>query len=353
MELQENLQNGLRCSIDWLSFTIDSYELYSTLADFGFTIEDFYECPKGANGYKRMLRLSGSNLRVLFDGGENMGIHFDCSGSAVSDLIRYFSDALVSKVCEMPFGTVVWDMDAVPKLLSQILMNGHISRLDLAIDNVQNIYYRVPELEDIWNAKRCCCHFKKFKRITERDSSGVLVGDTVYLGSRTSDLMVRVYNKQLENNLKYPESQIDYEWVRWELELKDDRADNAARLLMQKCSVGSVAVGILANVFRVIIFDDSNKSRCSTDIKWERFIDGVEQLRLYVPKVQKTLEDKYRWIQRQVGPTLTGLILANHGDISWIRDNMPIHAGRMKSDLRDMVANANPDWVDVFVAPTS
>lgn len=352
MELVENLQNGLRCSIDWLSFTINSLELYGTLVDFGFSIEDFYECPKGANGYRRMIRLHGSNLRVLFDGGENMGIHFDCSGSAVSDLVRYFGDSLL---VETPFDSMAYDMDLVVmrELLSRIVMNGHISRLDLAIDNMQNIYYRVPELEEIWNAKRCCCHFRTFKHITERDSSGNLIGDTVYLGSRTSDLMVRVYNKQLENNMKYPETPVDYEWVRWELELKDDRADNAARLLMQKCSVGSVTVGILANVFRVIVFDDSNKSRCSTDIKWQCFIDGVEQLRLYVPKLQKTLEDKYRWIQRQVGPTLTGLILANHGDISWIRDNMSIHAGRMKHDLRDMVASANPEWNVVFEERTN
>ena len=348
MELIEKLDNGLRCSIDWLSFTINSTELYPTLNDFGFSYSDFYECPKGANGYKRMVRLHGSNLRVLFDGGDNMGIHFDCSGSAVSDLIRYFSDTLM---VETPFDTLAYDMDLVviQELLSLITLNGHISRLDLAIDNMQNIYYRVPELEEIWNAKRCCCHFKTFKHITERDSSGVLVGDTVYLGSRTSELMVRVYNKQLEYNKKEPENPIDYEWVRWELELKDARANSAARLLMQKCSVGSVAVGILANVFRVIVFDDSNKSRCSTDIKWQRFVDGIEQLRLYVPKSEKTLEDKYRWVQRQVGPTLTGLILANHGDISWIRNNMPIHAGRMKSDLRDMVASANPDWVNVFM----
>lgn len=352
MELNETLRNGLRCSIDWLSFTIDSTELYCTLNDFGFQISDFYECPKGANGYKRMIRLHGSNLRVLYDGSENMGIHFDCSGSAVPELLRYFSDSLM---IETPFDSYAIDMDIVvmQELLSRILMTGHISRMDLAIDNIQQIYYRVPELEDIWNDKRCCCHFRTFKRITERDSSGNLVGDTIYLGSRSSDLMVRIYNKQLENNRKYPESPVDFDWVRWELELKDDRADNAARLLMQQCSVGSVAVGILSNVFRVIVFDDSNKSRCSSDIKWQRFINGIEALRLYTPKPEKTLEDKYRWIQRQVGPTLTGLILANSGDITWIRDNMPIHAGRMKGSLRSLVAAANPDWESVFVEDTN
>ena len=352
MELNETLQNGLCCSIDYLRFTINSNELYSTLEDFGFSIADFYECPKGADGYKRMINLHGSKLRVLFDGAENMGIHFICSGSAVPDLIQYFRESMMEVT---PFGTTALDMSivVVQELLSRILMTGHITRLDLAIDNVQHIYYRLQELDDIWKSRRCCAHFRTFKRILERDSSGEITGDTIYFGSRSSDLMVRVYDKQLENRLRHPESPVDDEWIRWELELKDGRADNAARLLMQQCSVGSVAVGILSNVFRVIVFDDSNKSRCSTDIKWQCFIDGIEALRLYTPLPEKTLEDKYRWVQRQVGPTLTGLILANHGDISWIRDNMSIHAGRMKGNLRNMVTAANPDWQDVFEEQTS
>ena len=347
MELVENLKNGLRCSIDWLSFTIDSQELYSTLSDFGFQIDDFYECAKGANGYKRMIKLHGSNLRVLFDGNFDMGIHFDCSGSAVPELLRFYSDSLL---VDTPFDSKAMDMDIIvlQDLFSRIIRDGHITRLDLAIDNMQRIYYRVPELEDIWNAKRCVCHFKTFKRITERDTSGALVGDTAYLGSRSSNLMIRVYNKQLEHNKQFPDDKIEYEWVRWELELKDDRADNAARLLMQKCSVGTVAVGILANVFRVIVLDDSNKSRCSSDIKWQQFIDNIEKLRLYTLKLKKTLADKYNWIQRQVAPTLAGLIIANYGDISFIRNEMEVHAGRMKRDLQELVSEANPGWQSVF-----
>ena len=352
MELNETLRNGLRCSIDYLRFTINSIDLYSTLEDFGFSITDFYECPKGADGYKRMISLQGSSLRVLYDGAENMGIHFICSGSAVPDLVQYFKEGMME---ETPFGATALDMDivVVQELLSRILMTGHITRLDLAIDNMQDIYYRTQELDNIWTSRRCSAHFRKFKRIIERDSSGKPIGDTVYMGSRSSDLMIRVYDKRLEHNCKYPENLIEYEWVRWELELKDGRADNAARLLVQQCSVGSVAVGVLSNVFRVIVFDDSNKSRCSTDIEWQCFIDGIEALRLYTPVPEKTLEDKYRWVQRQVGPTLTGLILANHGDISWIRDNMSIHAGRMNGSLRSMVAAANPDWQDVFAEQTN
>lgn len=347
MDLDETLQNGLRCSIDWLSFTVESNDLDSTLEEFGFTITDFYECAKGANGYKKMLILQGSKLRVLFDGAENMGIHFDCSGSAVPDLVQYFKESLMDWT---PFNAMALDMDiaVVQELLSRILSAGHITRLDLAIDNIQDIYYRMQEIDDIWKSGRCIKHFRTFKRTVECDSAGTALGDTIYFGSRSSDLFIRIYDKRLEHNRRFPDNPVEHEWVRWELELKDNRANNAARLLVQKCSVGSVAVGILSNVFRVIVLDNSNKSRCSTDIKWERFVDGIEALRLYTPKPEKTLEDKYRWVHRQVGPTLTGLILANYGDISWLRNDMEIHAGRMKGSLRSMVTAANPDWQEAF-----
>lgn len=42
MKIDENMENGLYCSIDWLSFTVlDNVDLDTTIAEFGFTIEDF------------------------------------------------------------------------------------------------------------------------------------------------------------------------------------------------------------------------------------------------------------------------------------------------------------------------
>ena len=39
MKIDENLKNGLYCSIDWLSFTVlDFVDLETTIAEFGFSI---------------------------------------------------------------------------------------------------------------------------------------------------------------------------------------------------------------------------------------------------------------------------------------------------------------------------
>ena len=110
MKIDENMKNGLYCSIDWLSFTVlDNVDLDTTIAEFGFTIEDFFECPRGANGYKKMLSMIGSNLRVLYDGSDNMGIHFDISGSAMSDFYEVYYKSCFNN--ETPFGELAIDME--------------------------------------------------------------------------------------------------------------------------------------------------------------------------------------------------------------------------------------------------
>lgn len=340
---EESLENGLSCRIDWLSFTIDSTDVQATLDDFGFVIHDFHECPKGANGYKKMLMLSGSTLRVLYDGNENMGVHFDVSGSAMSDLFEYYKR---THAIDTPWGTeaIDWDLQVMSDLLARVQKLGHVTRLDLAIDNEHDIYYRLEELEEILRAQRFVSKFRSWRHVVERTTMGARIGDTLYLGSRSSDIMLRVYDKQLERQ-KSGEV-IDHEWVRWELELKDERAQQAVQAMIGDMGVGDVCVGILQNYFRIINFDDCNKSRCSTDIKWDAFVNGIKGLRLYIPHDEKTLEQKQEWIVRQVAPTLAGLIIAKQGDVSFLMNEMDTYAGRMNKHMKELVSEANPDWLE-------
>ena len=95
MEHVEQLDNGLSVSVDWLSWTVTEVQvLSSVLSQFGFDSADFYECEKGASGYRRMLVYHGANIRVLFEGNVNMGIHFDVSGSAVGELLDIFREVV-------------------------------------------------------------------------------------------------------------------------------------------------------------------------------------------------------------------------------------------------------------------
>lgn len=355
MKIDENMKNGLYCSIDWLSFTVlDNVDLDTTIAEFGFTIEDFFECPRGANGYKKMLSMIGSNLRVLYDGADNMGIHFDISGSAMSDFYEVYYKSCFNN--ETPFGELAIDMelDVVKSLFRRIQELGHITRLDLSIDNKTDIYYSVRQLHEQLSLGRFVSKWRTYKFIDEKETNGNCVGRTIYMGSRTSDIMLRVYDKELEQNKKYPdvndENHVNFRWVRWELELKDDRANMVVNHILSGNSVGYIAVGILSNYLRLINFDDSNKSRCSSQATWESFIDDVSSLRLYVSHEEKTLEMKKDWLIHQCAPTIAGIIMANHGDFSFLSECIDAHAMRMNKKLRELVTAVNPEWEKQLVA---
>lgn len=127
-------KNSLVCVIDWLSFTdVSNDSVSSSLSDFGFSVDDFVESDKGASGYKRMLLHKGSTLRVLFDGNDNMGIHYDFSGSSIKVLFCTFVNSLM---VDTPFGPGIdMDLNILCELFSRIRMLGHVTRLDLAIDD--------------------------------------------------------------------------------------------------------------------------------------------------------------------------------------------------------------------------
>lgn len=350
-EFREEMRNGLVCSIDWLSFTITdpNMTLHNVLDLFGLDRSDFHECDKGAMGYKRMILFGGSNIRVLFEGNDNMGVHFDVSGSAMGDFLEIYKRGISELT---PWDTLAIDMDVqiMSHMMARIQDHGHVTRLDLAIDDTGEAFYKLRELEAILLEGNYVSKFRTWRAVREHMMSGDVIGDTIYLGSRSSSVMLRVYDKRLEQTAKgnAPVDPDAGDWVRWEFELKNERAEIAAQHIIDGKAVGELCVGILQNYFRVIVQDDSNKSRCSMEEKWQRFIDGIGALRLFIRHEGKTLDDKKEWLLRQVAPTLTGVIIANYGDASFIFNHMETHAGRMKSDLRELVDKAHPGWQRCF-----
>lgn len=163
-------------------------------------------------------------------------------------------------------------------------------------------------------------------------------GHTVYFGSRTSDIFLRVYDKQLERNRKLSASgtHIDNLWVRWELELKNDRAVSVSKMLTSGIPLGAVAVGVLGHYMRMIELDDINRSRCSTHSVWADFMDGISSLKITVPKYEKTMDEKKTWIKRQVMPTLAAVILADGGSLEFVEDNLENGLSRMNKRLYKM-----------------
>lgn len=341
-------KNGLVAVIDWLSFTdVLNTDVEASLLELGFSREEFADTGKGAFGYKKMLLHKGTTIRVLYDGNEDMGIHYDISGSSISEFFNHYRADFLNDSSLEP--GIDLDMKVLRDLLVHISEIGHVTRLDLAIDDKFEPFYTLPELQTVLEEQRFVSKFRSWRLVKDSTTSGDLTGATLYLGSRQSDIMLRIYDKQLEQIAKGVEGAANVPWVRWEFELKNEYANIALTDILNGIDVGSLCFGILSNYLRIIVVDDSNKSRCSTDEVWSSFLGEVKNIHLFVMQAPPTLLDKKDWVLKQVAPTITGLILANYGDISWLMQHMEQHAKRMNKHLKELVSKENPEWRDMLL----
>jgi len=342
----EDLNNKLITLIDYIAFTVLSPMSADDVIEFmGFDPLLFDEMPKGSNGYKHMKKCILNGISVLYDGAPDMGIHVNITGCGVSPLLEAFKETLAS---ETPFGKGydLWEETVLARFFKQVLEIGKFTRIDTAIDDFGTNYYSPYDLDILWHENKIVTKFRSEYLYKKSNAPKECSGCTVYFGSRTSSLMLRVYDKKLEQNTGLKptdDNYVDCDWIRWELEFKEERANELAQQLIKGTSLGQVVVGVLHYYFRIIQLDDINRSRCSNDDKWNEFINGIEKLRLCVRKSQKTLYEKEFWIENQVAPTLALLIMYHDGDPEYI-NNMALKAlPRISSDGKELLRIERPE----------
>jgi len=183
----------------------------------------------------------------------------------------------------------------------------NVSRLDLAVTVHQEPMD--PGLE--------ASHYASFlaaPRSEGRKASGTLVqssdgGATFYLGKRTSDVMLRVYNKAVESDDEHYK-----DCHRYELEIKGDRAILAATDVANSVDVGAFCQEVVHDW-------------CTVRGVTPAF-DVAQPRRLQPGLTRRSDEDtKLEWLMRSVRPTVSWLrefgdqgrilrALGYHGD-SW------------------------------------
>lgn len=350
-EISISRENGLECTIDWISFTIFSIsDVKDVLRAFGYIEAEFFEAPKGAMGYKKMLLGNDSTVRILSNGNEDMGIHVDVSGSSVGDFIEHYTNTLADY--KVPFcpGEKVLDMDlnVLKSLMEYILSIGQFSRLDIAIDD-HKPYFTLKQLDKVIDGHFYRSNWRTNKVVVERGAENAISGYTAYFGRRDGDIMLRVYDKQLER-IGTPEES-DEPWVRWELELKGAYADNAASKLVHGIAIDSLAVGILGNYLEIVKPHGQNRSRWPVDKRWKAFLGAFKGMTVCIHRTESSIQQKKDWILRQVAPTMSGIILADfdkiiasYGDYSVLAEYVLSQVRRMKPGLRKQIARENPEW---------
>jgi hypothetical protein len=248
-------------TIDWFSYTLDGGKepkgAYSSGVFRAITASRAsghhgeWKEREPLHGYRYGVAASDKpSLMVLMDGSApGMGIHVSWSGSALA-------------------GEKLND-----RLKYALYAGGRCTRIDLAIDVPRTMDFRA-----LFDAVRRGELDTRAKKCSIIDSD---TGTTVYVGARTSEQYLRVYDKRGQTGG-------DQDWTRIELECKGRTANGIAQYL---------ANGSLLDIPRIVrAFCDWRGNE-----QWEAIFSGSPKIS--VPKAEK-ITDRARWFEDGVKPAI-------------------------------------------------
>lgn len=318
-DIQNATHNHMTVSFDWMEFTIKTDDWKDVVMGvLDLDPAEFTALESGGRGYKQSQLWSLGNVRVFYEGNENMGVHVSMSGDG----------------CRAYFGK------KSPSLLILRIKQYHgtFSRVDCAIDDIGAEYFTVQQIIDHTKNNEV---ISKWRNVSVKQEFGISTlektSDIIYFGSMQSNTFLRVYDKRLEQESKGIACLSD--WVRWEVVYRDEKADALIdQLITYNFDLGAVVVGVLSYYLRIAVANplDSNRSRWDTLPLWARFIDGVAALRLAVIKSERTIDTIKDWLTKQVMPSLSAVLEAE-GDFEWIVENIMKNRYRISSGVWDMI----------------
>ena len=158
-------------------------------------------------------------------------------------------------------------------------------------------------------------------------------GCTVYVGSGSSDTMVRFYDKAAERGLT------DVVWTRCEVQLRRNRADSWADLVYLGDSLASYFRGVVDFRDRA---SESNVSRAEPVDWWLDWLgDGSDVVAKIVQVAARGDVAAWEaWIAKQVAPSLAAVFLARGGDMGYLREVLANGGGRIPGWKHQIIALA-------------
>ena len=183
------------------------------------------------------------------------------------------------------------------EIIHQLNPNVVCSRVDICLDD----FTKRLNFEQLSESLKSGDYsgFRTSHGIQNYDASN---GWTVYLGSRQSEHMVRIYNKSAESR-----GRIDS--VRWESEYKGEKANAIFKSLSIATTLQSsvkLLKGYVLGKIHFIDRTDKNLSRCEKLDWWSEFLDylSFEPCQILLVKVVTSIESKICWIGKQVEKSL-------------------------------------------------
>lgn len=184
-------------------------------------------------------------------------------------------------------------------------LNGIYKRVDFAINDTVGII-DIPHLIQKVENDELVSLFKS-KGAIETIKKG-RVGKTVQFGSAQSLVQMIGYQKDIEqyfkNKIDLPEDSSILN--RFEVRLRDQRAQKAMKELLACHDAETVVFGIINHYLRVVTPQASKKlADCPLDPDWQTFIgDNRNRLKLAMQPEPITMDGVLTWLKKQVAPSL-------------------------------------------------
>ncbi len=250
----------------------------------------------GARGYQD--RYWYDSISIHFNGRADMGVWLEMSGQGCRAFESYGNG----------------DYNALFNLALDNPKPIHITRLDIAFD----------EYTGILDIDKLCKHTteQKYRSLSSEFSvTHSSKGKSIQVGSSSSAVLVRIYDK-LAERLSKMRSESDKEkirdeiphWIRIELQMRDERAVEFARLLVERADIGKVYTAVLRHYLEYGWYrvpEDRKSFNCFS--YWNELLNNSEKLSIYVsPGVDYNLARCHNYVFNCAGNAIDA-VLQIHG----------------------------------------
>jgi len=195
-------------------------------------------------------------------------------------------------------------------ILDCLTAGGIMKRLDLAINDRAGLL-DIPKLKEKYKAGECISCFRNQKGYDSTEKSGKDIpkntGETIYFGSRSSEVYMCAYQKNYEQYVKNGTDIEDSEIKnRFEIRMKNERAYYAVVDLLAYRDAERTAFSIINRYIRFVDREENKpKSQWKINPDWALFIgENRESIQLTTQPEPYTLQKALNWLQRQVAPTI-------------------------------------------------
>jgi hypothetical protein len=276
-----------RMTLDWLAFTLPFDD---GLKSAEFLFGELTPRPVGTKGYSHSAELPCGGVVSWSPERPEQKVHVELGGRGLGRAAEL--DASLKDIKHV----LKWIQD----------VDGVITRVDFALDDRAG-RLSLDVIGEHVDQELLTSRWRKGRKILATLAGQ---GRTFEFGSRRSDCFLRIYDKQAEQLDKGKDD--PGEWVRVELELKREKANEVVGRYIQE------GVAFVVGLLRGLIEfkergEDQTKTRWATCAWWGAFLEWAEKARLSLPKVQPSVERSMAWMDAQWPRTIALVTSAEGG----------------------------------------